>query len=103
MTCRRRGPRARAMNPQQSATTATWPSCCRNSAWPAWACRCLFGFLLSLPFTNRFAKLSHGQRELYLLTLVLASVSTALLLGPVAYHRRCSAASRRRAWCRRPT
>jgi len=47
----------------------------------------LFGFLLSLPFTNRFAKLSHGQRELYLLTLVLATASTALLLGPVAYHR----------------
>ena len=47
----------------------------------------LFGFLLSLPFTNRFVRLSHGQRELYLLTLVLASVSTALLLGPVAYHR----------------
>jgi hypothetical protein len=47
----------------------------------------LFGFLLSLPFTNRFAELSHGQRELYLLTLVLASMSTALLLGPVAYHR----------------
>src|ERR1700751_4648938 len=47
----------------------------------------LFGFLLSLPFTNRFAELSHGQRELYLLPLVLATVSTALLLGPVAYHR----------------
>ena len=47
----------------------------------------LFGFLLSLPFTNRFARLSHGQRDLYLLTLVLATVSTALLLGPVAYHR----------------
>ena len=47
----------------------------------------LFGFLLSLPFTNRFAKLSHGQRDLYLLTLVLATVSTGLLLGPVAYHR----------------
>ena len=26
----------------------------------------LFGFLLSLPFTNRFAALSPGQRELYL-------------------------------------
>ena len=25
----------------------------------------LFGFLLSLPFTARFAKLSHGQRELF--------------------------------------
>ena len=32
-------------------------------------------------------RLSHGQRELYLATLVLAAVATALLLGPVAYHR----------------
>jgi Family of unknown function (DUF6328) len=24
----------------------------------------LFGFMLSLPFTNRFTRLSHGQREL---------------------------------------
>ena len=47
----------------------------------------LFGFLLSLPFTTKFSKLSHGQRDLYLASLVLAAVSTALLLGPVAYHR----------------
>jgi hypothetical protein len=47
----------------------------------------LFGFLLSLPFTNRFTRLSSGERGLYLATLVLAAVATALLLGPVAYHR----------------
>jgi hypothetical protein len=47
----------------------------------------LFGFLLSLPFTMRFARLSHGQRELYLASLLLSAVATALLLGPVAYHR----------------
>ena len=47
----------------------------------------LFGFLLSLPFTARFAKLSQGQRDLYLTSLVLSAVATALLLGPVAYHR----------------
>jgi len=47
----------------------------------------LFGFLLSLPFTNRFARLSTAQRDLYLATLVLAAVATALLVGPVAYHR----------------
>ncbi len=47
----------------------------------------LFGFLLSLPFTNRFDQLSQAQRGLYLGTLVLAAVATALLLGPVAYHR----------------
>jgi hypothetical protein len=47
----------------------------------------LFGFLLSLPFTSRFDKLGDGQRDLYLTSLVLAAVSTALLVGPVAYHR----------------
>ena len=47
----------------------------------------LFGFLLSLPFTNRFTRLSPGQHDLYLACLVLAAIATALLLGPVAYHR----------------
>ncbi len=47
----------------------------------------LFGFLLSIPFSNRFAALSHAQRQLYVATLMLAALSTALLLGPVAYHR----------------
>ena len=47
----------------------------------------LFGFLLSLPFTVKFAQLSQGRRDLYLASLTLAAVATALLLGPVAYHR----------------
>jgi uncharacterized membrane protein YedE/YeeE len=47
----------------------------------------LFGFLLSLPFTTRFVRLGHAQRELYVASLLLAALSTALLLGPVAYHR----------------
>src|SRR6204780_5658379 len=47
----------------------------------------LFGFLLSLPFTMRFAMLSHAQRQLYIASLMLAAASTALLLAPVAYHR----------------
>src|SRR5262245_8883767 len=47
----------------------------------------LCGFLLSLPFTSQFSKLGAGERHLYLATLVLAAIATALLLGPVAYHR----------------
>ena len=47
----------------------------------------LFGFLLGLPFTMRFAPLSPAQRQLYMASLLLAAVSTALLLAPVAYHR----------------
>jgi Family of unknown function (DUF6328) len=47
----------------------------------------LFGFLLSLPFTSRFAKLDPAQRDVYLATVTLAAVSIALLVAPVAYHR----------------
>jgi len=45
----------------------------------------LFGFLLSLPFTSRFIKLSAPQRGRYVADLLLAAMSTALLLAPVAY------------------
>ena len=47
----------------------------------------LFGFLLSLPFTSQFRQLDGADRNLYLACLILAAVATALLLGPVAYHR----------------
>jgi Family of unknown function (DUF6328) len=47
----------------------------------------LFGFLLSLPFTMRFTRLSGAQRDLYVTSLVLAALATVLLIGPVAYHR----------------
>ncbi len=47
----------------------------------------LFGYLLSLPFTTRFTTLNGAERTLYLVALVLAALSTAFLVAPVAYHR----------------
>ena len=47
----------------------------------------LFGFLLTIPFDNRFTKLDPAQRGVYLATVTLAAVSIALLVAPVAYHR----------------
>jgi hypothetical protein len=47
----------------------------------------LFGFLLGMPFTNRFGALDPEQRRLYVIDLLLAALATALLAGPVAYHR----------------
>lgn len=47
----------------------------------------LFGFLLALPFNNRFGQLNGAQRDLYLTGVVLSAVATTLLIGPVAYHR----------------
>jgi O-antigen/teichoic acid export membrane protein len=47
----------------------------------------LFGFLLSLPFTSRFARLDPAQRGVYLATVTFTTLSIALLVAPVAYHR----------------
>lgn len=47
----------------------------------------LFAFLLSLPFTVRFSRLTGFEGGLYLTSLTLAAVATTLLIGPAAYHR----------------
>jgi putative flippase GtrA len=47
----------------------------------------VFGFLLSLPFTTRFARLDAPQRHLYIVTVLLAATGIGLLSAPVAYHR----------------
>ena len=48
------------------------------------------GFLLTLPFQQRFADLTTLQRNIYLGLVVLAAVITALVMAPVAIHRRLS-------------
>jgi hypothetical protein len=48
------------------------------------------GFLLTLPFQQRFATLDDFQRDLYLVLVVLAGLTTATVLAPVAVHRRLS-------------
>ena len=46
------------------------------------------GFLLTLPFQEKFADLDDFQRRLYLALVLLAAVTTALVIAPVAVHRR---------------
>ncbi|WP_245644538.1 DUF6328 family protein [Nocardioides jensenii] len=48
----------------------------------------LGGFLLTLPFQSRFADLDDFQRTLYLVLVLLATVSTCAMLAPIALHRR---------------
>jgi hypothetical protein len=50
----------------------------------------LAGFLLTLPFQQRFGALDDFQRDFYLALVVLAGVTTALVLTPVAMHRTLS-------------
>jgi hypothetical protein len=54
----------------------------------------LTGFLLTLPFQQRFTELDDYQRGTYLVLVVIAALTTALALTPVALHR---ALFRRRA------
>ena len=48
------------------------------------------GFLLTLPFQQRFSDLSTGQERFYLVLVVLAALVTAVVLSPVATHRQLS-------------
>ncbi len=47
----------------------------------------LFAFLLTVPFSQRFADATDFQRDTYLVTLVASSVATGLLIAPAAQHR----------------
>ena len=47
----------------------------------------LTGFLLTVPFTNKFGNLDGFQRDGYLVTLCGAVVATALIIAPAAFHR----------------
>ncbi|OIH99872.1 MULTISPECIES: DUF6328 family protein [unclassified Curtobacterium] len=47
----------------------------------------LAGFLLTLPFRQRFATLDVGQRAIYLVLVVLAVLVTVTALSAVATHR----------------
>jgi hypothetical protein len=47
----------------------------------------LFGFLLTVPFQQRFAGITDFQRLVYLITLVLTAASAAFLMAPSAFHR----------------
>ncbi len=45
------------------------------------------GFLLTVPFSDRFQDLDDLQRAAYLTVLALSVAATAAILSPVAYHR----------------
>ncbi|MFJ7265412.1 DUF6328 family protein [Streptomyces sp. NPDC099050] len=47
----------------------------------------LFGFLLTVAFTPVFAGLAQSEKVIYVVTVVLGSLATGALIGPVALHR----------------
>ncbi|CAM5280071.1 Amine oxidase OS=Streptomyces alboniger OX=132473 GN=CP975_31615 PE=4 SV=1 [Streptomyces alboniger] len=47
----------------------------------------LFGFLLTVVFTERFDELGDIDRAIYVVTVVLGSTTTGALIAPVSFHR----------------
>lgn len=47
----------------------------------------MFGFLLTVAFTERFATLHGFDRGLYVAVVTLGAIATGTLIAPVSYHR----------------
>src|SRR4029079_11678536 len=47
----------------------------------------LFAFLLTVPFSNGFSKMTDLQRDVYLVAFITATIATVLLIAPSTYHR----------------
>ncbi len=47
----------------------------------------LFAFLLTVPFTQRFARVTDAQKHTFLAALLCTAVGSAFLIAPTAHHR----------------
>jgi len=47
----------------------------------------LFAFLLTLPFSSGFPKVTGFQKDTYVVALISAAFATAMIISPVAFHR----------------
>ncbi|MFJ3670972.1 DUF6328 family protein [Streptomyces sp. NPDC090106] len=47
----------------------------------------LFGLLLTVVFTPKYAELGDTEKTIYLVTVVLGAAATGALIGPVSLHR----------------
>jgi hypothetical protein len=56
----------------------------------------LMAFLLTLAFQTRFTDVTRSQLWIYVITLLLSACSTALLIAPVALHRKLFRQGRKR-------
>jgi hypothetical protein len=47
----------------------------------------LFGFLLAVPFSQRFDSITTAQRHVYYATFIATAFATIFFIAPTAYHR----------------
>ncbi|MFK0254068.1 DUF6328 family protein [Streptomyces sp. NPDC090445] len=81
-----RGERGRDETPEERADRR-WQELVQEIRVVQTGVQILFGFLLTVAFTPHFQQLSHTDRTIYTITVVLGSLATGALIGPVALHR----------------
>lgn len=72
---------------QQERVNRNWDELLQELRVTQTGVQLLAGFLLTLPFQQRFTSLSSGQEKVYLCIVVTAFLATGLLVAPVALHR----------------
>lgn len=73
--------------PDPETLTRNWSELLQELRVVQTGVQILTGFLLTVPFSNRFSSLAGWQRDVYLAVLLGSTMVTALVVAPVAFHR----------------
>jgi len=73
--------------PSQQTLTRNWDELLQEIRVTQTGVQILTGFLLTVPFSNRFTDLTTFQRDVYLTVLAGSVLTTGLVVAPVAFHR----------------
>ena len=73
--------------PSQETLTRNWDELLQEIRVTQTGVQILTGFLLTVPFSNRFGDLTAFQRNVYLTVLAGSVLTTGLVVAPVAMHR----------------
>ncbi len=71
----------------QEKLTRNWNELLQELRVAQTGAQILTGFLLTIPFTDRFSALDDRQRTIYLCVLVGSVVTTCLIVAPASFHR----------------
>ena len=73
--------------PSPETLTRNWDELLQEIRVTQTGVQILTGFLLTVPFSNRFSELTAFQRDVYLAVLAGSVLTTGLVVAPVAMHR----------------
>ncbi|WP_392543459.1 DUF6328 family protein [Oryzobacter telluris] len=73
--------------PSQETLTRNWDELLQEIRVTQTGVQILTGFLLTVPFSQRFGDLTAFQKDVYLAVLTGAVLTTGLVVAPVAFHR----------------